>query len=104
MIARKVKHKKSLRKFNEQLAGQLTSGVGTMWCAYAFFLWALLPLVYPAMTDTVAYVSQSIVQLVLLPVIMVGQAVQSRRDAKREERDHRILLMMERMMKDKPKD
>lgn len=73
-----------MKRFNDWLALMTTNGVGTMWTAYLFFLWALLPLVMPQAQNIVQYVSQSVIQLVLLPVIIVGQnvaaAIAERRD------------------------
>lgn len=77
-----------MKRFNEKLAVLLTKGVGSMTCAYLFFLWALLPLLLPQMETVVAYVSQSIIQLVLLSVIMVGQAIDSRRTERLIQETH----------------
>ncbi len=67
--------------FNQNLAAKITSGVATMWCAYAFAAIALISL--PAAIKTgdlitiVAWVAQTFLQLVLLSIIMVGQNVAS---------------------------
>ena len=56
----------------------ITNAVGTMWCAYAFALLALISLPDAIHTGTaalVAWVAQTFLQLVLLSVIMVGQKV-----------------------------
>ena len=58
-------------RFNTFLALKITSIVGTMWCAYAFALLALVSL--PAAIHSrdpiiiVAWVAQTFLQLVLLP-------------------------------------
>jgi len=71
----------ALKKFNSNLAAKITTGVATMWCAYAFAAIALLSL--PAALQTgnlitiVAWVAQTFLQLVLLSIIMVGQNVAS---------------------------
>ena len=65
---------------NGRIAVGLTTVVGTMWCAYAFALLALvaLPSAWNGGALTlVQWVSQTFIQLVLLSVIMVGQAVQA---------------------------
>jgi plasmid replication initiation protein len=68
-----------INDFNIKLAAKITSGVSTMWCAYAFALIALISL--PAALKTgdliviVAWVAQTFLQLVLLSIIMVGQNV-----------------------------
>ena len=70
-----------VNSFNTKLAAKITSGVSTMWCAYAFALIALISL--PAALKTgdliiiVAWVAQTFLQLVLLSIIMVGQNVSS---------------------------
>jgi hypothetical protein len=81
--------------FNAKVAVLVTNLVGSMWCAYLFTLLALcsLPavlsgfhvfatafpnwLVKTSVIALVAWVAQTFLQLVLLSVIMVGQAVQS---------------------------
>jgi hypothetical protein len=71
---------------NGRIALALTGAVGTMWCAYAFALLALVVLP-EALTGGlllfVQWVSQTFIQLVMLSVIMVGQNVLSRASDKR---------------------
>ncbi|HEY4898129.1 MAG TPA: hypothetical protein VIH79_00225 [Candidatus Nanopelagicaceae bacterium] len=70
-----------INEFNANLAARITTGVATMWCAYAFALVALISL--PAaiksgdLITIVAWVAQTFLQLVLLSIIMVGQNVAS---------------------------
>jgi hypothetical protein len=64
--------------FNGRLASVITEGVGTMWCAYAFGVLALVALpqaIKGGALTTVQWISQTFLQLVLLSVIMVGQQV-----------------------------
>jgi len=66
--------------FNAKVAVFVTNLVGTMWCAYAFTLIALIGLpaaLHPGGEGIVAWIAQTFLQLVLLSVIMVGQNVQS---------------------------
>jgi len=71
--------------FNTHVAVLLTKSVGTMWTAYAFTvlafigLFAILNLLPPILILLVAFISQTFLQLVLLPVIMVGQNVLGRK-------------------------
>src|SRR5258707_1517943 len=71
--------------FNEKLAIGLTKSVGSMWTAYTFTvlaivgLFAILGLLSPIVALLVAWSSQTLIQLVLLPVIMVGQNVLGRK-------------------------
>jgi ABC-type nickel/cobalt efflux system permease component RcnA len=64
--------------FNGWLAVKITSVVGTMWCAYAFAVLALISLPDAIKTGTaalIAWIAQTFLQLVLLSIIMVGQKV-----------------------------
>jgi hypothetical protein len=71
--------------FNTQIAVWLTEHVGTMWTAYTFALIAIiglfgiLGLISPIVALLVAWISQTFIQLVLLPIIMVGQNVLGRK-------------------------
>lgn len=72
---------KKINDFNTNLAAKVTTGVATMWCAYAFAAIALISLPNALKSgDTitiVAWVAQTFLQLVLLSIIMVGQNVAS---------------------------
>ncbi|HYX48221.1 MAG TPA: hypothetical protein VE843_00640 [Ktedonobacteraceae bacterium] len=69
---------------NAKIAVVLTKRVGTMWTAYSFAvlaiigLFAILGLLTPIVALLVAWLSQTFIQLVLLPIIMVGQNVLGR--------------------------
>ena len=71
-----------MKRFNEWLATKITNGVGTMYCAYIFALIGITAIA-GALTDSVKVVliigsiSGYFLQLVLLPIIMVGQNLQS---------------------------
>jgi hypothetical protein len=70
-----------VRKFNRNLGLGITTSVGTMWAAYVFVLLALVSL--PSVISSgnaviiVAWIAQTFLQLVLLPIIIVGQNIQS---------------------------
>jgi len=69
---------KELSGFNGWLAVLITNTVGTMWCAYAFAVIALISLPDAIKAGTaalVAWIAQTFLQLVLLSIIMVGQKV-----------------------------
>lgn len=80
-------------RFNTWFALKITSGVGTMWCAYLFAAIAFVSL--PAALGTgqliviIAWVAQTFLQLVLLSIIIVGQNVQSAASDKRAEDTYR---------------
>jgi len=74
--------------FNGQIAIWLTNGVGTMWCAYAFALLALVALpeaVHGGLLTIIQWISQTFIQLVMLSVIMVGQNILGAASDKRAE-------------------
>lgn len=66
---------------NMRIAVALTKAVGTMECAYFFTLLALIgfPGWNATPTQYVQWTSQTLIQLVMLSVIMVGQSVISRK-------------------------
>ncbi len=71
---------------NGKIALALTAAVGTMWCAYAFALLALVVLpqaIGGGLLSLVQWVSQTFIQLVMLSVIVVGQNILARASDKR---------------------
>jgi hypothetical protein len=78
--------------FNGRIGLFITAVVGTMWAAYLFTLLALVSL--PAAVRShdkiiiVAWIAQTFLQLVLLPVIIVGQNVQARAADKRSQQTY----------------
>lgn len=75
--------------FNGKVALALTTIVGTMWCAYAFAILALVALPSALGQGTlladVSWLSQTFIQLVMLSVIMVGQNILSKASDKRAD-------------------
>ncbi len=77
---------------NGRIALGLTAAVGTMWCAYAFALLALVVLpnaLAGGLLPFVQWVSQTFIQLVMLSVIMVGQNILARASDRRSEMTYR---------------
>jgi ABC-type multidrug transport system fused ATPase/permease subunit len=70
---------------NTRIAVGLTKTVGTMWTAYTFGalavvgLMAIIGLLSPIVALLVVWISQTFLQLTLLPIIMVGQNVLGRK-------------------------
>src|SRR5258708_10874381 len=83
-------------RFNSRLAVLITRSVGSMWCAYLFTLIALISL--PAALNShdpiiiVSWIAQTFLQLVLLPIIIVGQNVQAAASDARALSDHQTLI------------
>ena len=79
----------AVSRFNAALAVKITTGVGSMWCAYAFALIALVSLPQAISSHNtvtlVSWISQTFLQLVLLSIIIVGQNVLAAASDKRAE-------------------
>ena len=75
----KAPHEGAVARFNAFLGDRITRGVGTMWCAYAFALIALISLpaaIHAGTSALISWIAQTFLQLVLLSIIMVGQKVE----------------------------
>ena len=76
-------------KANTWLAVKITTIVGTMVCAYLFTVLALISLPSALRSGDliiiIAWIAQTFLQLVLLPIIIVGQNVQAAAADKRAE-------------------
>lgn len=81
-----------LSALNESIAIKATTLIGTMSCVYLFTLWSILPIAFGGSRDVVFYVSGGILQLVLLPLIMVGSSLLSRVTEERAKEDHTALM------------
>jgi hypothetical protein len=91
----------TIAHFNSWLAVKITKTVGSMWMAYAFAALTLISL--PAAIQSrntiviVAWIAQTFLQLVLLPIIIVGQnVIQAANDA-RAEADHETLTAVHQL-------
>jgi hypothetical protein len=86
---RKLNNPKAVVRFNARFGLLITLVVGTMWCAYLFTALSLISL--PAAIHShdpiiiVAWIAQTFLQLVLLPIIIVGQNIQAKAADKRAE-------------------
>lgn len=78
-------HKEERQSVNDKIALVLTKSVGSMWAAYTFVviavvgLLAILGILSPLVALLVAWASQTLIQLTLLPIIMVAQNVLNRK-------------------------
>lgn len=84
-----------MKRFNNWLALQITKNVGTMACAYLFTILGAAGIYYSLSGNTkgalvVGSVSGYFLQLVLLPIIIVGQNLQS---SKHDELNAKVKLM-----------
>ena len=85
-----------LGRLNTWVAVKITKSVGSMWCAYLFTVIALISLPSAIKSGDpiviVSWIAQTFLQLVLLPIIIVGQNVQAAASDARTESDHETLL------------
>ena len=84
----KLSHPRAKKlSINQRVGLAITKRVGSMWAAYVFIGLSLVSLPAAIATgDTVvivAWIAQTFLQLVLLPVIMVGQNLQAHESEKR---------------------
>jgi hypothetical protein len=84
---RRLDHPNPVVRFNARFGLFITLAVGTMWCAYLFTILALISVDSAFSTGNlitiVAWIAQTFLQLVLLPVIIVGQNIQAKAADKR---------------------
>jgi len=103
-VARTMHGDSRVGELNRRLALVITKNVGTMWCAYIFAVIGITGIV-AALTDNTALVlligavSGYFLQLVLLPIIIVGQNVQAEATDRRAEADHKTLVALHTMNK-----
>jgi hypothetical protein len=81
-VSKRHQYSKAKLSLNERIGLAVTKRVGTMWAAYAFFGLSLVSL--PAALSSgneiviVSWIAQTFLQLVLLPIIIVGQNIQAK--------------------------
>lgn len=102
-IRRQIHGAGAIGEFNAALAVWITKIVGTMYCAYVFTLIAFVALpaalLQGSPTVLVNWLSSNFLQLVLLPIILVGQNVISRAQDARAEADHETLTALHELAK-----
>lgn len=93
-----------MKRFNDWLAVKITNGVGTMYCAYLFTILGSMGIYYSLTSNTkgtliVGSISGYFLQLVLLPIIIVGQNLQS----KKQDEMHAKLKLVHKHIKEQQK-
>lgn len=77
-----VEQESAVTRFNNRLGLAITNRIGTMWAAYIFVALSLVSL--PGAINSrntvviVGWIAQTFLQLVLLPIIIVGQNIQAK--------------------------
>jgi hypothetical protein len=91
---------------NAKFGLKITLVVGTMWAAYLFTILALFALpsaIHQGTYYIIVWLSSSFLQLVLLPIIIVGQNIQAAAADKRSEdtyKDAEAVLAEAKMIQD----
>jgi hypothetical protein len=95
-VHKTVHGESAMGRFNTQVAVKVTKSVGSMWCAYVFALIAIISLPSAIQSGNsiiiIGWIAQTFLQLVLLPIIIVGQNVQAAASDARAESDHETLI------------
>jgi len=89
---RRLDHPNPVVRFNARFGLVITVVVGTMWCAYLFSLIAFVGLpgaIRQGSYYIIVWLSSSFLQLVLLPIIIVGQNIQAKAADKRAEETYK---------------
>lgn len=79
-----------------RLIAAQASLIETPACVWAFWLIALVPLVWPQSLDVVQFISSGVLQLVALPVLAVAGAMQAQQSRKQARADHETMMTLMR--------
>lgn len=90
-----------MKRLNDWLGLKITNGVGTMYCAYLFTIIGGAGIYYSLTGNTkgtliIGSISGYFLQLVLLPVIIVGQNLQ----AKKQDEIHAKLKLVHKHIRE----
>lgn len=81
---------------SDKIALFITKYVGTMGFFYACAVLVTIPLLFPTTLPVVQYVSSGYLQLIFLPLIMVGQNLQGRHAELRAQHDYETNVKAEK--------
>lgn len=88
-------HRSRMSK-TDKLALFITKHVGTMTFFYFCFILVTIPLIFKGTMTAVFYISSGYLQLILLPLIMIGQNLQGRHSELRAEHDYETNVKAEK--------
>lgn len=88
-------HKSRLSK-TDKVALFITKRVGTMTFFYLCFVLVTIPLFYKPSMPIIQYVSSGYLQLILLPLILIGQNLQGRHSELRAQHDYETNVKAEK--------
>ncbi|KKS95905.1 MAG: Membrane protein-like protein [Microgenomates group bacterium GW2011_GWC1_43_13] len=88
-------HRNRLSK-TDKVALSITRRVGTMGFFYFCLIFVTIPLIFSAVMPTFQYLSSGFLQLILLPLILIQQNLQSRHDELRAQHDYETNIKAEK--------
>lgn len=88
-------HRSRLSK-TDKIALYITGKVGTMGFFYACLALVTIPLIFNSTLPVVQYISSGYLQLILLPLILVGQNLASRHSELRAQHDYETNVKAEK--------
>ena len=74
--------------FLEKIAVKMTNVVGTMWFFFFCIILVTIPLIWPQVMPAIQYISSGYLQLILLPLILMGQELLGRASDRRAENSY----------------
>ena len=83
---------KKITTLNNKIAVRCTLMISTMWCVYTFIILTIIPLFFPSTNRIIQYISSAFLQLIFLPLIMVGQSIIGEKEEKRNLQDHKMIM------------
>jgi uncharacterized membrane protein len=92
-------HRQSFTRL-EKIAVWITGHIGTIEFAIFCIILVSIPLIWKSTMSVVLYISSGYLQLVMLPLIMMGQNLQNRHSEKRAEADYEVDVKNDHLIKD----
>ncbi len=87
---------KSRLSASDKIALYITKHVGTMGFFYACAVLVTIPLLFPTTLPVIQYISAGFLQLLFLPLIMIGQNLQGRHSELRAQHDYETNVKAEK--------
>lgn len=91
---------KQLNGWNDRLATIATRVFSSMWTFWAFLLLVMIPTFIHSTQMVIMFISSSVLQLVALPLLAVGQKLLNKSANKRDDADHKKILEEFQLLKD----
>lgn len=91
---------KQLNGWNDRVAIVATRVFSSMWTFWAFLLLVMIPTFIHSTQMFIMFISSSVLQLVALPLLAVGQKLLNKSANKRDDADHKKILEEFQLLKD----